>query len=77
MSLVERVFGRHAVGWWFAGPGLLMLVTWQIAPIVIAGFMSVHRWKPIRDRYLGLQHYTDSAGRVGPGDPVLCCACPC
>ena len=73
MSLVERVFGRHAVGWWFAGPGLLMLVTWQIAPIIISGFMSVHRWKPIRDRYLGLQHYTDLLGEWGPGILFFVC----
>ena len=59
MSMLGKLFGKHTIGWWFAGPGLLMLVTWQIAPILIAGFMSIHRWKPIRDRYLGLQHYAD------------------
>ncbi|MGB1155707.1 MAG: carbohydrate ABC transporter permease [Alphaproteobacteria bacterium] len=73
MSMIDRLFGRQAVGWWFAGPGLLMLVMWQIAPIVIAGFMSVHRWKPIRDRYLGLQHYADLLGEWGPGILFFTC----
>ncbi|MAV46277.1 MAG: sugar ABC transporter permease [Alphaproteobacteria bacterium TMED89] len=73
MSVLGKLFGKHTIGWWFAGPGLLMLVTWQIAPILIAGFMSIHRWKPIRDRYLGLQHYADLLGEWGPG--ILFFAC--
>ena len=73
MTLISRLFSKGTIGWWFAGPGLVMLIMWQIAPILIAGFMSVHRWKPIRDRFLGLEHYADLLGEWGPGVMFFTC----
>ena len=73
MTLISRLFSKGTIGWWFAGPGLLMLIMWQIAPILIAGFMSVHRWKPIRDRFIGLEHYADLLGEWGPGGLFFTC----
>jgi sn-glycerol 3-phosphate transport system permease protein len=44
--------------WLFLAPSLLVLATFVVAPLLVAGFESVHRWDLLTPRvYVGLRNY--------------------
>lgn len=66
-------FPKGFAGWLFLAPGLSLMILWQLAPIFIAGYISVFRWHPVRGRFKGLDNYIDLIGEWGPGILFFSC----
>ena len=46
----------------FLLPGVGLLLCFGILPICLAFYMSLHRWKPVQGRFMGLSHYEKAIG---------------
>ncbi len=46
----------------FLFPGVGLLLCFGILPICLAFYMSLHRWKPVQGRFMGLSHYEKAIG---------------
>ncbi|SVD27188.1 uncharacterized protein METZ01_LOCUS380042, partial [marine metagenome] len=46
----------------FLLPGVGLLICFGILPICLAFYMSLHRWKPVQGRFMGLTHYEKAIG---------------
>ena len=43
-------------------PGVGLLVCFGILPICLAFYMSLHRWKPVQGKFIGLTHFEKACG---------------
>ncbi len=55
----------NVAGWLFVSPSVFLILIFGIFPIFYAVYMSMHRWRIQKGRFLGLDNFTDVIGDWG------------
>lgn len=60
----RRQFRETLTAWWFIGPAMVHLAIFSFAPLLFAGYLSLHRWglvEPVRP-FVGLANFREILG---------------
>ena len=69
---VRRFDGGGAA---FVLPAVVLLALFSLLPILLAVYMSGHRWRPVQGRFLGVEHYERALGDLSGGLVIFTALC--
>ena len=64
MNSLLRKHSEKFVGYLFILPALLIVGLFGIFPVFFAMYMSIHKWKVFKGRFLGLENYERILGSI-------------
>ena len=64
---MDKFFNKHSekiTGYFFILPAVLIISLFGIFPVFFGMYMSVHKWKVFKGRFLGLENYKKILGDI-------------
>ena len=59
-----RVLRESLTGYLFVAPALILIFIFGIFPVAFALYVSVHKWRIIRTKFIGLENYVKAVGNL-------------
>ena len=65
MSNLLKKYSNQITGYFFILPAFLIIGLFGIFPVFFGMYMSVHKWKVFKGRFLGFENYNKILGDIG------------